>query len=107
MEKAIRNFLWTGSIHCKKVILINWDTCCSPIDEGGIGLKRLFCLNKALLGRVAWKLYCHSSFVYVFLHNRFLKNGTPKASYVCSSLWPSLKNIFLGFSEFFTMVAIL
>ena len=49
MEWKIRNFLWTGSIASRKLVSVSWDKCCSLLDEGGIALKRLSYLNKALL----------------------------------------------------------
>ncbi|XP_048226626.1 uncharacterized protein LOC8282881 [Ricinus communis] len=34
IEKAIRNFLWTGSVSYKKLVTVKWGHCCKPISEG-------------------------------------------------------------------------
>ncbi|XP_026435828.1 uncharacterized protein LOC113333618 [Papaver somniferum] len=48
-EIIIRNFLWTGDPATRKLITVKWDYVCSPIDEGGLGLRRLEIINKAML----------------------------------------------------------
>ena len=49
LERIQRQFLWGGSVHDKKISLVRWDTVCSEKKKGGIGLKSLSKLNKALL----------------------------------------------------------
>ena len=53
LEKAIHNFLWISDVKIKKLISVKWDNCCAPLDGGGIGLKKLSLLNKALLCKLA------------------------------------------------------
>ena len=69
--------------------------CYSPIYEGGIGIQRLFYFNKALLSRVAWKLSCSNGFVYWFLCKCFLRFNLPRVSFISSSIWPSLRDVFV------------
>ena len=56
MEKALQNFIWTGSIHSKKLVTVKWDVCCSPKEQGGLSLKRLYLINSAMLSKLAWRL---------------------------------------------------
>ena len=53
LVRAIHNFVWTGSISSKILVMVQWDDCCRPKEEGGIGLKRLHHLNSALLCKLA------------------------------------------------------
>ena len=53
IEKSIRNFIWTGSISTKKLVMVSWDDCCRPKKEGGLGLKRLYGINSAMLCKLA------------------------------------------------------
>jgi hypothetical protein len=38
-----------------KFHLVNWPKVCSPIREGGLGIRNLRCFNRALLGKWLWR----------------------------------------------------
>ena len=50
IEKIQRDFLWGGILE-RKAHLINWKVVCSPKEEGGLGIRKIDLLNKALLGK--------------------------------------------------------
>ena len=98
MEKSIRNFIWTDSISEKKLVTVKWDSCCSPKEEGGLGLKRLHLINTSMLCKLAWKVHCNQGFVFSFLRSRFLNAAhMPRASHIYSSVWSSLNTVSLIF----------
>ncbi|KAL8514656.1 hypothetical protein ACS0TY_013661 [Phlomoides rotata] len=42
IEIVMRNFLWTGDISRKNTSCsVSWARCCSPLDEGGMGIRSL------------------------------------------------------------------
>jgi hypothetical protein len=41
-----------------KLHLVDWDTVCSPISEGGLGIRNVRKFNQALLGKWLWR-YAH------------------------------------------------
>ena len=51
LEKLQRDFLWGGGNLERKVHLVNWEVVCTKKEKGGLGLRKLVPLNKALLGK--------------------------------------------------------
>ena len=55
LEKIQRDFLWGGGALERKPHLVNWDSVCSDIRKGGLGVRRLSTLNRALLCKWNWR----------------------------------------------------
>ena len=55
IESIQCDFLWGGTGEEFKFHLVNWPKVCSPIREGGIGIRNLSCFNRALLGKWLWR----------------------------------------------------
>lgn len=49
LEKMMRRFLWGFTDFEAKIHLVEWNQVCSPIDHGGLGLRSLKLMKKALL----------------------------------------------------------
>jgi hypothetical protein len=58
IEKLHRDFLWGGIGEEFKFHVVNWSKVCSPISNGGLGIRNLRIFNKALLGKWLWR-YAH------------------------------------------------
>ncbi|RVX02717.1 LINE-1 reverse transcriptase-like [Vitis vinifera] len=58
LEKLQRDFLWGGGNMERKVHLVKWEIVCGDKGRGGLGLRKLGLLNKALLGKWIWRYAC-------------------------------------------------
>lgn len=56
LEKIQKTFLWTGLEEKKCLALVNWDTMCLPKSLGGLGIRKINALNKALIAKIGWNL---------------------------------------------------
>ena len=56
IERIQRNFLWSGTEEKNKLSLVNWEEVCKPKEKGGLGVRRLRDLNKAILTKIGWRL---------------------------------------------------
>jgi len=54
IEKHQRDFLWGGTGDEFNYHLVSWAKICSPIFEGGLGIRNLRMFNHALLGKWPW-----------------------------------------------------
>ncbi|XP_042482126.1 uncharacterized protein LOC122062568 [Macadamia integrifolia] len=94
MEMWMKNFIWTGEVDSAKNITVRWDVCCRPKDEGGLGLRRLRDINKAMLCNMVWRVRHEKSTACNFLRARFLRSdGSFKSSYKSSSIWPGFRKM--------------
>ncbi|KAL0294130.1 UNVERIFIED_CONTAM: putative ribonuclease H protein [Sesamum angustifolium] len=55
VEKRMRHFLWKGNsaVGYPKVA---WSDVCRPMEEGGLGIRDILALNKALMSRHLWNV---------------------------------------------------
>ncbi|KAL8546866.1 hypothetical protein ACS0TY_006543 [Phlomoides rotata] len=57
IKTAMRNFLWTSDISKKNTSCsVSWARCCSPIDEGGLGICSLRLANDSFVCKLAGHL---------------------------------------------------
>ncbi|XP_026416499.1 uncharacterized protein LOC113311932 [Papaver somniferum] len=91
-ERLIRNFLWTGYPYDRKCVTLKWDDTCAPLEEGGLGIRRLKVINKSLLMKMVWKIHTSDAEWARFMREKFCTvNGEWISGYKKSSIWNGLK----------------
>ncbi|GMJ00023.1 hypothetical protein HRI_003671500 [Hibiscus trionum] len=65
IERLIRNFIWGHSNESKGSHAVNWTVVCSPISEGGLGIKRMEHQNSAFLLKLGFIMVSDPSRLWV------------------------------------------
>ena len=55
LEKIQRDLLWDGGSLKKKIHLVSQDIVCYAKEKGGLGIRGLFIVSRALLGKWVWR----------------------------------------------------
>ncbi|XP_019423031.1 PREDICTED: uncharacterized protein LOC109332502 [Lupinus angustifolius] len=90
--EIVKNFIWSGSIAQKKICTVAWSKMCSPISEGGLGLRSLRQMNRAALLKLAWDMRISSHEWACFYRERFGCHWTHSSRYFKSSIWPRIRD---------------
>jgi hypothetical protein len=96
INSGLRKFWW-GFPQDKKhsLSLLSWDSNCKPKSLGGLGIRSMASLNKALLARLGWKLVSNQPLPWVdSFRGKYLKHGVSflnaSPSPLSSWLWKGL-----------------
>ncbi|KAF5185244.1 Ribonuclease h domain [Thalictrum thalictroides] len=91
-ETLLRNFLWSGNPSRKKGITVAWEKVCKPYSEGGLNIRRLGEINKAMLMKQAWNFISGKGYFADYLRHKYLdKNGEIVKYYKHSTIWPGIR----------------
>jgi len=87
LEKRMRNFIWSGNINQRKLVIVAWNKVCRPFKEGGLGIKNLSDINEAGNLKVCWDIMQSDLQWAQLLRSRVLRNKKPINYHVSSSVW--------------------
>ncbi|KAJ0935111.1 putative RNA-directed DNA polymerase [Helianthus annuus] len=65
LEKRMRDFLWSGNYHKTVKPKVAWKVVCLPKDEGGLGIRSISAVNKALLSSHVWSILSNRNSLWV------------------------------------------
>ncbi|KAF5795822.1 putative RNA-directed DNA polymerase [Helianthus annuus] len=55
LERMMKKFLWGGSCDVRKTHWVAWERLSIPVKSGGLGICKLFNINRALLCKWGWR----------------------------------------------------
>ncbi|CAJ2637065.1 unnamed protein product [Trifolium pratense] len=104
MEKIQRSFLWGDTDQRRKPHLINWEVCCLPKKNGGLGIKSPHQMNEAFLMKMLWNLITNPNDLWCrVLYSKYGRNKDLRFSINSqpydSPLWKALTDIWDKFQE--------
>lgn len=89
LEQIIRNFLWDvqGS---SRAHWVKRDDICLPMEEGGLGIRRLNLIQDGLHGKLMWQILQGKSLWARFAKMKFFRDGRFITQHTKSPLWDSI-----------------
>jgi len=94
LERWIKNFIWSGDIYKKKMVIVAWKKVCDAYDEGGMGIRSLVNLNAASNLKICRELLQSKEQWAQVLRSRVIRNSTCINHHVYSSIWSGAKSEF-------------
>jgi hypothetical protein len=94
VEKAVKNFIWSGDVDKRKIVTVAWKKICRPLSQGGLNLRSLSCLNKATNLKLCWSLLQSQSSWATLLLSRVMRGKNAIKHHIYSSLWSGMKDEF-------------
>ncbi|XP_026397131.1 uncharacterized protein LOC113291859 [Papaver somniferum] len=95
VERAIRNFLWSGDAEKRKHFTVLYDNLCCSRREGGLGIPRLLDVNKAMLMKLWISIRDSDKTWAIFLREKYLKNNGNLIDYkLGSSVFPGIRFVY-------------
>jgi len=56
---------WGEGEDFRKIAWINWESICTPKEDGGLGVRRVGAFNLALLGKWCWRMTTSSRNIFL------------------------------------------
>jgi hypothetical protein len=94
MEKWIKNFIWSGDLNKRKLVIVAWKKVGAPYDEGGLALRSLISLNEATNLKLCWDMLHSEDQWACILRSRVLRGSSCINHHIYSSVWSGIKNEF-------------
>ncbi|KAL8485254.1 hypothetical protein ACS0TY_027528 [Phlomoides rotata] len=90
LEKAMRNFIWTGKVEKADFCTVAWVKSCASKDEDGLGIRSIKLMNEAQLLKLAWTVITDKGPNMDFVRSHFWKGSVARA-HIPSSVWGGIR----------------
>ncbi|XP_022007560.1 uncharacterized protein LOC110906790 [Helianthus annuus] len=85
LEKCMRRFLWNGGVQGSSRSKVAWKDVCLPKIEGGLGIRSVVDVNKALISSHAWSIINNRRSLWVSWIHTYKLKGISFWEVKCSS----------------------
>lgn len=65
LDRSFKNFFWGFSSNHKGFTPFAWSSICQPKELGGLGLRRMADINRALISKLGWFMYTRPEALWV------------------------------------------
>ncbi|CAH9089090.1 unnamed protein product [Cuscuta europaea] len=93
LERKMATFLWGSANNKNKYHWINWQKVCLSNEEGGLGIRSIHDVQKALSLKLWWKWKCKSSLWAKFCHSRYPRGLDIIPKSYDSTIWKRICDI--------------
>lgn len=114
MEQKMRDFCWQGNSEARKIHLVAWDVVCTNLRRGGLGIRSLRTMNKAMLGKILWQVYTdHNALWSRAIRYKYLDSDQVERIFIVvdtpisSVVWNGLRKIRLLVIQFLKWIPII
>ena len=81
IKKIQIGFLWGDTYQIRKPHLINWEVCCLPKGDGGLGIRNQRKMNEAFLMKMLWNMINkHDDLWCKVLYSKYGRNNDLRAT---------------------------
>jgi hypothetical protein len=70
-----KRLLWQGGSQARKIHLVNWNSVCTPKNQGGLGVLNLEYMNDALLTKWLWNIENSNGFWQKIITKNILREN--------------------------------
>jgi len=88
------NFIWSGDVSKRKLVIVSWKKICKSYSEGGLGMRSLHTINEAANLKLCWDLKNSTEDWAILLRSKVCRGNNIISHHIFSSIWSSVKSEF-------------
>lgn len=91
VEKYVRNFIWSGDVNNRKLVIVAWYKVWKTPDEWGLSIRSMVRLNKGVNLELCWDMLNSSEDWALLIKSIILRNKSAIKYHIFSSIWRCVK----------------
>lgn len=90
IESLMANFLWNDQGE-RRAHWINWNSICTPIDEGGLGFEKFDIIRRGLHAKLLWLVLEDKSLWASYARSKYFCGSSPNNTMSGVGLWRNFR----------------